>query len=336
MILNKLVQGEKVKKEEIKSFLKDYLNGNKTEVEAASFLTALRMRGETAEEIAAVVEVMNEVAIHLNLDEEIRENAIDTCGTGGDEKSTFNISTACAFVVAGAGVYVAKHGNRAVSSRCGSADVLNVLGVNINIEKEKAERILKQAGIVFLFSPLFHPAMKKIAQVRKALGFRTLFNIIGPLLNPAGVRKQLIGVPSQAMMDILSSVIKLLGNRRIILVNSMDGLDEVSVCADTHIADVNGIFIKKYTISPEDFGINRYNLDVLKGRDVEGNSRIMMDVLNNKSSAYRDATLVNASVALLTADRVKDLKEGYKIAELSLATGKAKQKFELLKRLSND
>ena len=161
-MLSKLVQGESVKKEEIKSFLKDYLGERKTEAEMASFLTALRMRGETAEEIAAVVEIMDEVAIHLNLDDEIRENAIDTCGTGGDEKGTFNISTACAFVVAGAGVYVAKHGNRAVSSRCGSADLLNALGININLEKEKAEKILKQAGIVFLFAPLFHPAMKRI------------------------------------------------------------------------------------------------------------------------------------------------------------------------------
>lgn len=335
-MLSKLIQGESVKKEEIKSFLKDYLGERKTEAEMASFLTALRMRGETAEEIAAVVEIMDEVAIHLNLDDEIRENAIDTCGTGGDEKGTFNISTACAFIVAGAGVYVAKHGNRAVSSRCGSADLLNALGININLEKKKAEKILKQAGIVFLFAPLFHPAMKKIAQVRKALGFRTLFNIIGPLLNPAGVKRQLIGVPSQAMMDTLSAVIKLLGNRRIMLVNSMDGLDEVSVCADTHIADVNGMFIKKYTISPEDFGIKRYRLGVLKGGDVAENTCIMMDVLNNKGSAYRDAALVNASVVLLTADRVKDLKEGYKMAELSLASGKAKQKFELLRKLSND
>ncbi|MCD6129376.1 MAG: anthranilate phosphoribosyltransferase [Deltaproteobacteria bacterium] len=335
-MLSKLVQRESVKKEEIKSFLKDYLGERKTEAEMASFLTALRMREETAEEIAAVVEIMDEVAIHLNLDDEIRENAIDTCGTGGDEKGTFNISTACAFIVAGAGVYVAKHGNRAVSSRCGSADLLNALGININLEKEKAEKILKQAGIIFLFAPLFHPAMKKIAQVRKALGFRTLFNIIGPLLNPAGVKRQLIGVPSQAMMDTLSAVIKLLGNRRIMLVNSMDGLDEVSVCADTHIADVNGMFIKKYTISPGDFGIKRYRLGVLKGGEVTENTCIMMDVLNNKDSAYRDAALVNASVALLTADRVKDLKEGYKMAELSLASGKAKQKFELLRKLSND
>jgi len=294
------------------------------------------MRGETAEEIAACIEIMDEVAIHLSLDHEIRENAIDTCGTGGDEKGTFNISTACAFIVAGAGVYVAKHGNRAVSSRCGSADLLNALGININLEKEKAEKILKQAGIVFLFAPLFHPAMKKIARVRKALGFRTLFNIIGPLLNPAGVKKQLIGVPSQAMVDTLSTVIKLLGNRRIMLVNSMDGLDEVSVCADTHICDVNGMFIKKYTISPEDFGIKRYRSDALRGGDVEENRSIMMDILNNKDSAYRDAALINASAALIAADRVKDLKEGYKMAEFSLASGKAKQKFELLRKLSND
>lgn len=335
-MLSKLVQGESVKKEEIKSFLKDYLGERKTEAEMASFLTALRMRGETAEEIAAVVEIMDEVAIHLNLDDEIRENAIDTCGTGGDEKGTFNISTACAFVVAGAGVYVAKHGNRAVSSRCGSADLLNALGININLEKEKAEKILKQAGIVFLFAPLFHPAMKKIAQVRKALGFRTLFNIIGPLLNPAGVKRQLIGVPSGEMMDTLSAVIKLLGNRRIMLVNSMDGLDEVSVCADTHIADVNGMFIKKYTISPEDFGIKRYKLGVLKGKDVTENARIMMDVLNNKGSAYRDAVLLNASVALLAADKAKDLKQGYEMAKQSIESGKAKQKFELLRKLSND
>jgi len=335
-MLSKLVQGENIKKEEIKSFLKDYLEERKTEAEMASFLTALRMRGETAEEIAACIEVMDEVAIHLSLDDEIRENTIDTCGTGGDEKGTFNISTACAFIVAGAGVYVAKHGNRAVSSRCGSADVLEASGININIEKKKAEKILKQAGIVFLFAPLFHPAMKKIARVRKALGFRTLFNIIGPLLNPAGVKKQLIGVPSQAMMDTLSAVIKLLGNRRIMLVNSMDGLDEVSVCADTYISDVNGMFIKKYTISPEDFGIKRYSSDALRGGDVEENRSIMMDILNNKDSAYRDAALVNASVALLVADRVKDLKEGYKMAEFSLASGKAKQKFELLRKLSND
>lgn len=253
----------------------------------------------------------------------VSQQAIDTCGTGGDGQGTFNISTTVALVVAAAGIPVAKHGNRNASSRCGSADVLEALGVNIQLTASKAAETLHETGMVFLFAPLFHPLLKNIMPVRRALGFRTVFNFLGPFLNPAGVKRQIIGVPSVKSAQLLAKVAGKLPYERVLIVTSDDGLDEISLSSTTQLYLIQDGKIKQNTVSPSDLGFKQLPLKDFRGGDAKQNADIVREVLSGKKSAYRDITIVNAAYALWVADKVPSVAEGIKLAALAIDDGRA-------------
>ena len=255
---------------------------------------------------------------------------IDTCGTGGDGKGTFNISTATALVVAGAGVKVAKHGNRSASSFCGSADVLEELGVNIQMTPRQAEDCLQKVGITFLFAPLFHPAMKHVAGVRKELGIRTVFNFLGPFVNPARVRRQIVGVSDRNIAEKLMEVAKYLDYEHLLIVISDDGLDEISISNKTRIFEIKNNRVRKFTMMPENFGIKRASIETIKGRDAKINAKIIERILEGEKGPKRDVVILNSAAALYVAGKVKDINSGIKLAEESIDRGKAKKILEQL------
>lgn len=318
-LLNNLIQKQDLTKEESQEFLTEVMNGEISPVQVGAFLTALRMKGETPNEIIGFIEAMRKQMIPVSVDD-----AIDVCGTGGDGSGTFNISTATAFVVAGCGVAVAKHGNRAASSKCGSADVLEQLGVNIKISAEQAKAVYEKVGMVFLFAPLFHPATKQVVLVRKELKIRTIFNFLGPFLSPASVKKQLIGVPNTQAAEKLIEVAKELGYQHVLLVTSEDGMDEVSLSAKTHIYELNNNEEKHFVLDPKDYGFQTIAKEVLAGGTVEENAEIIHEVLDGVSNENHAIVVLNSAVALYTADKVKDIRAGITLAEESIKTGAAK------------
>lgn len=332
-LIRDLIQKKNLTDEQMRQAMQEILSGTTDTADIITFLTALNEKGETVEELTAAVSVMIKYIDPIIVD---RPNILDTCGTGGDRKGTFNISTIAAFVASGAGITVAKHGNRSVSSRCGSADILEALGVNINMDKEKIKRCLEEIGIAFLFAPNLHPVMKHVMPARKQIAGKTMFNILGPLINPARATNQLIGVYSPQWVSVLARVLYNLGTTHVLVVHGKDGLDEVTTTDKTLVSEVNAGKFSDYEIAPEDFGFKRAKLDDLLGGNIQENTRIAMDVLRAKEGCHRDIVLLNAGSAIYAADKVTTIKEGIGLAAKSVDSGKALEKLELLKKFSNE
>ena len=303
------------------------MSGKTTEAQLGGFLIGLRCKGETIDEIAAAVQVMRELATKVVIN---GQHVIDTCGTGGDGANTFNISTTCAFVVAAAGGQVAKHGNRSVSSSCGSADLLEAAGVNLELSVEKVTQCVNELGVGFLFAPKHHGAMKHTIKVRKEMGVRTLFNLLGPLSNPAGAPNQLIGVFAKEWVEPIAQVLKKLGSHHVLVVHADDGLDEISIASDTTIAELKEGEIFTYTISPEQFGFKRTSLTELAVVDAESSLVMVNSVLDNKSGPARDIVILNAGAAIYAANITDSLAAGIKKAAQVIASGAARSKFDAL------
>lgn len=327
----RLSKRENLSEELLRESFIEIIEEKASPVQISAFLMGLSTKGETEEEILATVKLFREYAIKIKAP----EGTIDIVGTGGDRSGTFNISTATSFVVAAAGVPVAKHGNRSASSQCGSIDVLEELGVKVDMPIHVAERCLFECGITVLFAPLYHPAMKKVVPVRKELKIRTIFNILGPMLNPAGVKRLLLGVFSKDYMEIIAKVLMKLGAENLMVVHSEDGLDEISLTGKTYVVRVRDGRIENDTISPEDAGLKRVCLTELKGGDKIQNAEIIVNILKGKEGPAREMVLLNAAAALQIAGKAEDLKKGIEIARETVDSGKAYNKLQELKILSN-
>ncbi len=323
---------------------KDIMSGKACASQIGAFITALRMKGETVDEITGAARVMREKArkiktggrsIDIDRDEAGGAAVLDTCGTGGTGAGTFNISTTVAFVLAGCGVKVAKHGNRAASSRCGSADVLEALGVNVEVPVKVTEKCISRINIGFMYAPLFHGAMKYAAPVRRELGIRTIFNILGPLSNPAAASCQVLGVYDEKLTVPIAKVLKKLGIRRAYVVHGKDGLDEVTITDRTLVAELAAGRIMTYTVSPADFGVKKAPARSIKGGSVRKNARIVREILRGSKGPRRDIVLVNSSLALMAAGKAKSFKEGMKLASRSIDSGKALEKLKDLARMTS-
>ena len=329
--IGKAVDGFDLTREEMISCMNEIMTGVATQAQVGSFITALRIKGETVEEITGAAIVMREKATKID----ISSNLIDTCGTGGSGVNTFNISTTVAFVVSGAGLKVAKHGNRGVSSVCGSADVIKALGVNIDISPEKVKECIEKIGIGFLYAPLFHNAMKFAIGPRREIGIRTIFNILGPLTNPANAMGQVLGVYEEGLTDKLANVLNNLGVKRAFVVHGMDTLDEITITGETKVSELNNKKVKGYYIKPQDFGMKKAELLDIKGGTVEENAAIVKKVIEGEKGPRQDVVLLNASAALIAGGMAKDFKDGIEIASLSIESGKAKEKLEKLVEFTN-
>ncbi len=312
--------------------MEEIMSGKAATAEIVSFLEALSRKGETVEELTAAVAVMRTHVTRINT---CNTAVLDTCGTGGDAKGTFNISTAAAFVAAGAGVAVAKHGNRSVSSRCGSADILEALGININLSPDKVEECLEAVGIAFLFAQNLHPAMKFAAAARKEIGKRTMFNILGPLSNPARAAHQLVGVFDKKWLEIVAQVLLNSGAKHALVVHGFDGLDEITTTDSTYVAEAVNDQVKTYVIKPEDYGFARTGIENLKGGDAAFNARIVIDILNGKASqAMRDIVVFNAAAGIYVADKAGSINQAIELANKSIDQKKALEKLLQLKEIS--
>lgn len=325
--IRKLVAGQNLSRETMHEVFSLMMDDHATDVQKSALLVALRMKGETAEEISGAAMAMRDRVTPLGLD---ADGLIDTCGTGGDDKGTFNVSTAAALVAAGAGARVAKHGNRAVSSSCGSADVLAALGVNIDLDAAAMALVLQEVGISFLFAPKLHPAMRSVAVVRRELGVRTVFNILGPLTNPAFARRQVIGVYSLHLVEIVAAVLKTLGSIHALVVHSEDGMDEISVSAPTAVCELRDGQIRTYSVTPEHLGLERHEIGHLTGGTPPQSAAIVRDVLSGKKGAPRDIVLANAGAALYVAGQASGIGEGVQIAARAIDKGDALRKLEHL------
>ena len=318
------------------------MSGAATNAQIAGFLTALRMKGETVEELIGFAQVMRQkvARVRTRADEVAgltgtdREMLIDTCGTGGDASGSFNVSTATAFVVAGAGLKVAKHGNRSASSLCGSADVVETLGVNLELTPAQVGRCIDEAGIGFLYAPLLHTAMKHVMAARRELGFRTVFNLLGPLTNPAGANAQIIGVAAAALTEPLARVLAELGTFRVFVVHGADGLDEISNTGESRISEVREGVVRTFTVRPEDFGLPQASIGDLRGGDRDQNAQIIRAIVDGQRGPRRDIVLMNAAAALVAGTRARDLAEGVELAARAIDTGAAREKLDRLVALS--
>ena len=325
VMLNKLINRKNLTSHETELFLLEIINGTINNAQTGAVLTALQMKGETTDEIYGFIKAMRKNMIRVYIDQ-----AIDVCGTGGDQKGTFNISTATAFVVAGAGVKVVKHGGRAVSSRSGSADVMEKLGINIQLSAQQAELIFYKTGMVFLLAPLFHPAMKQVALIRKELKIRTIFNFIGPFTSPASVKRQLIGVPNIGIAEKLAKVGKELSYKKLLIVTSEDGMDEISTHSKTIVFEINKDKIKKMIIDPKEFGFKKFDKKEIICGTVADSAQIIKNILNGIKGPPRDLVIFNSAFALYVGGAVTNVKEGIKVAENSIDSGKAKLVLENL------
>ncbi len=344
--IGKVVNKEDLSQMEMETVMNEIMSGEATPAQIGAFITALRMKGETVDEIVGAARVMREKATKINvidtslsLDrDEINidaETILDTCGTGGDGTNTFNVSTATALLAAGGGVKVAKHGNRAVSSRCGSADVLENLGVKLDITPQEVERCIREIGIGFLFAPLFHGAMKYAAGPRKEIGLRTIFNILGPLTNPAGATAQVLGVYSPDLTEKMARVLGRLGSKEAFVVCGEGIFDEISICSPTRISHLKDGDVHSYQISPEDYGFQRATIDAIKGGDAQENAWIIRNILDGQEGARKDIVLLNAAAAFVAAGLDQDLKAGIERARDVIDSGKAKHKLEQLIEFTN-
>jgi anthranilate phosphoribosyltransferase len=319
-----LVSGRSLTVAEAASAMEEIMDGQATPAQISAFITAIRMKGETVDELVGLAKTMRSKAIPVHYADEV----IDTCGTGGDELDTFNISTATAIVAAGAGLRVAKHGNRAMSSQCGSADVLETLGVRIDLTAEKVERCLKEIGIGFMFAQVFHPAFKHAAVPRREIGIRTVFNILGPLTSPVGAKAQVIGVANAALVEKMALALKSLGCKHGMVVHGKDGLAEITITCKTMVCEIEGNMVKDYTISPEDFGLLRADIGSIKGGTLEENADILRSILAGVTGPHRDVVLMNAAAAIVTGDKAKTLQQGVELAKETIDSGHAQTKLE--------
>lgn len=329
---------ESLARAEAKIVMTEVLTGQCTDAQIAALLVALHMKGETVEEIVGFAEAIRAAAVPLDLSESSlldasgtgRDALVDTCGTGGDTSGTFNISTATAFVVAGAGVRVAKHGNRSVTSKCGSADVMESLGVNINLAQEKIANCLAKVGIAFLFAPALHSAMKHVQVARRELHLRTVFNLLGPLTNPARATCQVVGVYSIDLVEKLAEALGMLGVKRALVVHGSDGLDEITITGPTRVAELRNGQVHTYEVTPEEFGLKRAALAEISGGDAAANAELIREILNGKKSARRDVVVLNAAAALVAAGRADHLRDGIPLAERSIDSKAARSKLDAL------
>jgi anthranilate phosphoribosyltransferase len=327
--IQKLVDRQDLTAEEASAAMDELMSGKSTDAQNAGFLIALRMKGETAVEIAAMAHVMRKHAsvIHPS----VTGTLVDTCGTGGDRKGTINVSSIAMFIAAGAGVPVAKHGNRGVSSCCGSADVLEELGVKIDLPPEKVRACIETVGVGFMFAPVFHIAMKNVIPARKQLGVRTVFNILGPLTNPAEAQGQVIGVFDAGLTEKLANVLKILRLNHAFVVHGMEGLDEISISGETKVSELLEGRIQTYSITPEQFGFSRAPIEAVKGGSKEDNAKTLKDVLDGKDRGpKRDIALLNAAAAIVAGGKAKDLQSGVTLAGKSVDSGIASEKLKSL------
>ncbi len=327
----KLLKKKNLSAQDMRLVMQEIMSGKAHTEEIVFFLLALEEKGETVQELTAAVEVMRRQATPISVS---KKDILDTCGTGGDKKGTFNISTAVAFVVSGCGITVAKHGNRSVSSCCGSADVLEALGVDINMPKEKVEKCLDEIGIAFLFAQNLHPAMKHAMPARKEIGRKTIFNILGPLSNPAGATHQLVGVYDKKWTAVLAEVLNNLGSSCALVVHGEDGLDEITTTAKTFVGEARQGKLKNYEITPEEFGFKRAELKDLMGGTISENAGIIMSILKGEDGPKRDIVILNAAAAIYAADKASSIKDGIKLAVESIDSGAALKELELLKGYS--
>ncbi len=339
--IGKVVKGIDLTEAEMEKAMDEVMTGTATPAQIGAFVTALRLKGETVDEITGAAKSMRARAVkiflnnHLvNVDrDEINvedETILDTCGTGGDTTNTFNVSTACAFVAAGAGVNVAKHGNRAVSSRCGSADVIENLGVKLDLTSSDVERCIKEIGIGFLYAPLFHGAMKYAAGPRQEIGIRTIFNLLGPLTNPAGASVQVIGVYEPALTEKIAYVLKKLGSKETLVVCGEGTLDEISICGPTRISQLKSGEVRTFDLTPEEVGFKRTSPEAIKGGNAIENAEIIRQILDGQKGARRDIVLLNAGAAFVVAGLDRDFKEGVQRAKDSIDSGQAREKLKQL------
>ncbi len=337
-----LVDGRDLTRIEAAAAMEAIMSGAATNAQIAAFLTALRMKGETVEELIGFAQVMREkvVKVRTRAADVVaqtgtdRETLIDTCGTGGDASGTFNVSTATAFVVAGAGLKVAKHGNRSVSSLCGSADVAETLGIKIELGPSQVARCVDEIGIGFLYAPLLHTAMKYVMATRREMGIRTVFNMLGPLTNPAGANVQVIGVYANALREPLARVLAELGTIRAFVVHGADGLDEISNTGESHISEIHEGAVRNWRVSPEDLGLPRAAIADLQGGDREENAQIIRQILDGQPGPRRDIVLMNAAAALVASGTARDLKQGIGLAAQSVDSGAAAGKLAALVQCS--
>lgn len=328
--IQKVVSGNSLNTDEAASVMEDIMSGEATPAQIGAFVTALRIKGETVEEIVGLARTMRAKAVPVTVPEPV----VDTCGTGGDGLQTFNISTAAALVAAGAGLKVAKHGNRAMSSQCGSADVLEALGVKIDLNAEQVQECLQKVGMGFMFAPIFHPAMKHAAAPRREIGIRTVFNILGPLTSPASAGAQVLGVADGALLEKLASVLHGLGSHHALVVHGEDGIDEISLSSDTRVCELKDGGINRYAINPEDFGLPGVTLDSLKGGTAIENADLMRRLLAGAPGPQRDVVLINAAAVLLAGDKVETIHQGISLAREVVDSGQARAKLEQLIDLS--
>ena len=330
-LIAKAATGAALTREEAARGFDTMMSGEATPSQMGGLLMALRVRGETVEEITGAVTAMREKMLRVKAP----TDAIDVVGTGGDASGSYNISTCAAFIVAGAGVPVAKHGNRALSSRSGAADVLGALGVTIELPPDGVGRCIKEAGIGFMFAPAHHPAMKNVGPTRVELGTRTIFNLLGPLSNPAGVKRQMVGVFSRKWIEPLAQVLKNLGSEAVWVVHGSDGLDEITTSGATYVAALENGAVRTFEITPEEVGLPRVKAEALRGGDAKANAQALADVLKGKKSAFRDVAVFNAAAGLIVAGRAKELKAAVALAEKSIDSGEADARLQRLIKVSN-
>lgn len=330
--IQKVINKEDLTREEAKQVMDEIMSGGASPVQISAFLTAMRMKGETVEEITACAMTMREKCTKLNPCADV----LDIVGTGGDEAFTFNISTVSSLVVSAGGVPVAKHGNRSVSSKCGSADLLESLGVKIDINAAQSEKILNEIGLCFMFAPTYHESMKYAAPIRRELGVRTIFNILGPLANPAGANLQLVGVYDGNLVEPIAQVLKNLEVKRAMVVHGHDGLDEITLCTTTTVCEVNDGKVNSFFLDPEQFGFEKCTAKDLVGGNPEENKKIALDILNGQKGAKRDIVVLNSAVCLYIADNNVTLRECVKRAENIIDSGRAKEQLERFVKLSNE
>ena len=327
-----LIAGADLGRAKMRAVMEQIMSGQATDAQIGAFLVALRIKGETIDEIAGGAEVMREKATPIVT---VRPDLIDTCGTGGDDSGTFNISTTVAFVACGAGLAVAKHGTRSISSQCGSSDVLTALGVNVEAAPEKVGECIDEVGIGFLFAIALHGAMKHAIGPRRELATRTVFNILGPLTNPAGAKRQLLGVFDGALTEALAGVLRELGSERALVVHGSDGLDEITLTGSTQVSELRDGQISTRQIHPGDFGLQTVAAEALKGGDADYNARILREVLDGKEGPQRDVVLLNAAAAMVVGGLAEDITAGLEVARASIDSGKARQALDRLVEVSN-
>lgn len=328
--IRRIVDGRSLSRDEMHDVFGHVMDGRASDVQKTALLIALRMKGETPDEITGAALAMRARVTPLDIEDDARALLVDTCGTGGDGRGTFNISTIAALVAAGAGASVAKHGNRAVSSSCGSADLLGTLGVNLELDAQRMSIVLRRAGIAFLFAPKLHPAMSAVVGVRRELGVRTIFNVLGPLTNPAFARRQVLGVYAERLVETVARVLAALGAVHALVVHSRDGLDEISVSAPTLVCEVRDGDVRSYELTPEELGMRPHPIDEVAGGDASTNAAIAREVLGVSSGARHDIVIANAGAALYVSGAARSIREGVALADESIRSGAAMRKLDEL------